>query len=269
MSKEPAYTVYYYVSKSGKRHISDFLRKVGKTYKKDEARCRAWISRLERDGYIPYPNGEDIKSVPGMRELRVDGRNRTFRFYYAPLSATKFIILHAIVKDQPSAPADIEKAHRRWGKWRQSLSIESHRQSTQERIHEDPEFEQELREADAEIELAQQMVALRTSLGLSQHAAADAIGVKAPHLSRLESGGALPTITTLWKLADAYNASFRFGPRYSVEAVPVYSTGFRPISTLREPAPLVLKPQELPEWQHKEWQDLARTAGSSIPGNAA
>ena len=91
------------------------------------------------------------------------------------------------------------------------------REYAQEQLDTDPRYAEARREADAELELSERLLDLREELGLSQRAAAERVGIKAPHLSRLEASLSLPTLHTIWKLADAYGACFTFGPDYSVD----------------------------------------------------
>jgi transcriptional regulator with XRE-family HTH domain len=42
-------------------------------------------------------------------------------------------------------------------------------------------------------------------------------GIKQPQIARIEKGGQLPTLETLWRLADALNAKVIIGPNQRIE----------------------------------------------------
>ena len=65
--------------------------------------------------------------------------------------------------------------------------------------------------------MALMIVRLREERGWSQRDLAKKTGIKQPQIARLEKGGQMPTIETLWKLADALNAKVVIGPEQSVE----------------------------------------------------
>jgi transcriptional regulator with XRE-family HTH domain len=46
---------------------------------------------------------------------------------------------------------------------------------------------------------------------------AEKTGFKQPQIARIESGDYLPTLETLWKLADVLGAKVIIGPRQQVE----------------------------------------------------
>ncbi len=95
-----------------------------------------------------------------------------------------------------------------------------------EQLENDAGYAEAQKEAEAELTLSERLLDLRDGLGLSQRAAAEKIGIKAPHLSRLEASTSLPTLHTIWKLADAYGACFTFGPNYSIDVRPVGFLGY-------------------------------------------
>ncbi len=94
------------------------------------------------------------------------------------------------------------------------------REYVQEQLDRDPGYAEAQKEASAELELSEYLLDLREELGWSQRAAAERIGIRPPHLSRLEASVSLPTLHTIWKLADAYRACFTFGPDYYVGVQP-------------------------------------------------
>jgi len=58
---------------------------------------------------------------------------------------------------------------------------------------------------------------LREDKGLSQRDLARITGLKQPQIARIESGDYLPTLETLWKLADALKAKVIIGPHQHIE----------------------------------------------------
>ncbi|SHN44035.1 helix-turn-helix domain-containing protein [Cryptosporangium aurantiacum] len=70
-------------------------------------------------------------------------------------------------------------------------------------------------EARAALLLGQMVYDRRTALGLTQAELAERAGMTQPQLSRLESGGATPTVPLLARLAAALNADLdiTFRPR--------------------------------------------------------
>lgn len=103
------------------------------------------------------------------------------------------------------------------------------REFHEEQLRTDPDYRAAYQVASGEFELSERLIDLRERLGLNQREAAERIGMKPPHLSRLETGESVPTLHTIWRLADAYNAYFKFGPHYSVEVIPELPEGFTEI----------------------------------------
>jgi len=95
--------------------------------------------------------------------------------------------------------------------------MKAHRRYVREQIKGDPRFAQDLAAARAEVRLALMIVRLREERGWSQRDLAKKTGIKQPQIARLEKGGQMPTIETLWRLADALNAKVVIGPEQSVE----------------------------------------------------
>jgi len=69
-------------------------------------------------------------------------------------------------------------------------------------------------DVDAQIRTAELVYTMRTKAGLSQAELARRVGSKQPYVSAVESGGQVPTIATLMRLAKAT------GNRLVVAAVP-------------------------------------------------
>jgi len=76
------------------------------------------------------------------------------------------------------------------------------------------EYESFGEDVDAQIRTAELVYTMRTKAGLSQAELARRVGSKQPYVSAVESGGQVPTIATLMRLAKAT------GNRLVVAAVP-------------------------------------------------
>jgi len=76
------------------------------------------------------------------------------------------------------------------------------------------EYESYSDDVDAQIRTAELVYTMRTTAGLSQAELARRVGSKQPYVSAVESGGQIPTIATLMRLAKAT------GNRLVVSAVP-------------------------------------------------
>lgn len=90
--------------------------------------------------------------------------------------------------------------------------MKSHRQYVREQTKRDAHFAKDIEEARAEVRLAVMLARLREKRGLSQRDLARVTGIKQPQIARLEKGIQLPTIETLWRLADALGAEVVIGP---------------------------------------------------------
>lgn len=95
--------------------------------------------------------------------------------------------------------------------------MKKHRQYVKEQIKPDPRFARELEEARAEVRLAVMLVQFREKRGWSQRDLARITGIKQPQIARIEKGGQLPTLETLWRLADALQAKVIIGPHQKIE----------------------------------------------------
>lgn len=74
-----------------------------------------------------------------------------------------------------------------------------------------------LDEANAESRLAVMLARMREHRGLTQRQLADIAGVRQPQIARIESGAYFPNLDTLWKLADALDATVQIGPCQSIQ----------------------------------------------------
>lgn len=90
--------------------------------------------------------------------------------------------------------------------------MKAHRQYVKEQVKRDPLFAKDLEEARVQVRLAVMITRLREDKGLSQRDLAKITGLKQPQIARIESGDYLPTLETLWKLADALRAKVIIGP---------------------------------------------------------
>ncbi len=95
--------------------------------------------------------------------------------------------------------------------------MKAHRQYVKDQIKRDPRFAKDLTEARAEVRLAVMLTRLREQRGWSQRDLAKITGIKQPQIARIEKGGQIPTLETLWKLADAFNAQVVIGPHQHLE----------------------------------------------------
>lgn len=95
--------------------------------------------------------------------------------------------------------------------------MKAHRQYVKEQIKRDPRFAKDLKEARAEVRLAVMIARLREERGLSQRDLAKITGIKQPQIARIEKGGQMPTLETLWRLADALKAQVVIGPHQHLE----------------------------------------------------
>lgn len=95
--------------------------------------------------------------------------------------------------------------------------MKSHRQYVKEQIKRDPKFAKELKETSVEVRLPVMIGLLREKRGLSQRDLAKITGMKQPQIARIEKGGQMPTLETLWRLADALNAKVVIGPKQRLE----------------------------------------------------
>lgn len=90
--------------------------------------------------------------------------------------------------------------------------MKAHRRYVNEQSKRDPRVAKALEQARTEVRLAVMIVRLREARGWSQRQLAEKTGIKQPQIARIEKGRHLPTIDTLWKLADALGAEVIIGP---------------------------------------------------------
>ncbi len=77
----------------------------------------------------------------------------------------------------------------------------------------DPEFMKEYEALEPEYKLAAALVRLRLAKGLTQEELARLLNTKQESIARLESGGSLPSLSTVKKLADALDAELEINLR--------------------------------------------------------
>ena len=70
----------------------------------------------------------------------------------------------------------------------------------------DPEFRKEYEELEPEYRLASDLIRLRLAKGLTQAQLAALLNTKQESIARLESGGSLPSLSTVKRVADALDA---------------------------------------------------------------
>ena len=95
--------------------------------------------------------------------------------------------------------------------------MKAHRQYVKEQIKQGHRFAMDIEEARIQVRLAVMITRLREERGLSQRELAKMTGIKQPQIARIESGDYLPTLETLWKLADALAARVIIGPDQHVD----------------------------------------------------
>ena len=94
--------------------------------------------------------------------------------------------------------------------------MKAHRQYVKEQIKGDRRFAKDLEDVRVQVRLAVMIAHLREDKGLSQRDLARITGLKQPQIARIESGDYLPTLETLWKLADALKAKVIIGPHQHI-----------------------------------------------------
>lgn len=92
------------------------------------------------------------------------------------------------------------------------------------RLLKGPEFKAEYEALEPEYRLASALIRLRLAKGLTQEQLAKLLNTKQESIARLESGGSLPSLSTVKKVADALDAELQINLRpkpKSNEAKPV------------------------------------------------
>lgn len=74
------------------------------------------------------------------------------------------------------------------------------------RLMNDPEFRGEYEALEPEYQLAAALIRLRVARGLTQEELARLLNTKQESIARLESGGSLPSLSMVKKVADALDA---------------------------------------------------------------
>ena len=77
----------------------------------------------------------------------------------------------------------------------------------------DPEFRKEYEALEPEYKLASAMIRLRLAKGLTQEQLAKLLNTKQESIARLESGGSLPSLSTVKKVANALDAELEINLR--------------------------------------------------------
>ena len=81
------------------------------------------------------------------------------------------------------------------------------------RLLKDPEFRKEYEALEPEYKLASALIRLRLAKGLTQEQLAKLLNTKQESIARLESGGSLPSLSTVKKVADALDAELEINLR--------------------------------------------------------
>ena len=90
--------------------------------------------------------------------------------------------------------------------------MKAHRAYVREQQEKSPILAKALGSAQAEARLAVLLSQMRERRGWTQRQLADMAGIRQPQIARIESGTYFPSLDTLWKLADALNATVKIGP---------------------------------------------------------
>ena len=82
----------------------------------------------------------------------------------------------------------------------------------------DPEFKREFDNLEPEYKFAANLIRLRLAKGLTQEDLARVLNTKQESIARLESGGSLPSLSTMKKIASALGADLEISllPKKSV-----------------------------------------------------
>ena len=82
----------------------------------------------------------------------------------------------------------------------------------------DPEFKTEYDNLEPEYKFAANLIRLRLAKGLTQEDLARVLNTKQESIARLESGGSLPSLSTMKKIANALGADLEINllPKKSV-----------------------------------------------------
>jgi len=81
------------------------------------------------------------------------------------------------------------------------------------RLLKDPEFSKEYAGLEPEFKLVSALIRLRLAKGLTQEQLAKLLNTKQESIARLESGGSLPSLSTVKKVADALDAEVEINLR--------------------------------------------------------
>ncbi len=81
------------------------------------------------------------------------------------------------------------------------------------RLLKDPEFKKEYEALEPEHKLASALIRLRLAKGLTQEQLAKLLNTKQESIARLESGGSLPSLSTVRKVAEALDAEVEINLR--------------------------------------------------------
>jgi len=81
------------------------------------------------------------------------------------------------------------------------------------RLLKDPEFRKEYEAIEPEYKLASALIRLRLAKGLTQEQLAKLLNTKQESIARLESGGSLPSLSTVKRVAEALDAELEISLR--------------------------------------------------------
>ena len=81
------------------------------------------------------------------------------------------------------------------------------------KLMKDPEFRKDYEALAPEYKLVADLIRLRLAKGLTQEQLAQLLNTKQESIARLESGGSLPSLSTVKKVADALDAELEINLR--------------------------------------------------------
>ncbi len=81
------------------------------------------------------------------------------------------------------------------------------------KLLENPEFREEYQVLEPEYKLVADLIRLRLAKGLTQEQLAKLLNTKQESIARLESGGSLPSLSTVKKVAEALDAELEINLR--------------------------------------------------------
>lgn len=171
--------IEFYESANNKSPVLDWFNQQNAKVK---ARITRVLDLLKEYGITlaePHVKRLDNK----LYEIRAEQNTNIYRVIYFAHTGKRFILLHGFQKKTQMTSNTIS-----WD-------------SIRDEVLADPEVKAEYDALEEEFQLASHIISLRKSSGLNQRDFAKLVGIKQPHLARIESGKQVPKLETLAKLA--------------------------------------------------------------------